>query len=284
MSSRKTTVLLLIAGLGALTWASAQSIRTDLFDAKKSQQELEIMKGILWTTISFVRQEHDPDKESGRSRSRVGLLGSSFPFEDSGISAYYLPGQGATFILPVSSGLMGIDEERLVAEIEAVSAAEIEAKLEETKVALAAEAQELAKTKAKQSAGVAPPAPPQAPAPPPAPRIDREVIRKRVGEYQQQMKERYAQAQERRKKLIDSIEDLKGYLVDALANHGDSLTHVKQAEYLNLIITTGDRRRLLGGEEGERQVISVQKSVITDYKAGRLTLDAFRQKVLQYKN
>jgi hypothetical protein len=28
--------------------------------------------------------------------------------------------------------------------------------------------------------------------------------------------------------------------------------------------------------------ISVQKSWITDYKAGRLTVDAFKQKVLQY--
>jgi hypothetical protein len=35
---------------------------------------------------------------------------------------------------------------------------------------------------------------------------------------------------------------------------------------------------------GQREIISVQKSTITDYKAGRLTLDGFKAKVLVYSN
>jgi hypothetical protein len=32
------------------------------------------------------------------------------------------------------------------------------------------------------------------------------------------------------------------------------------------------------------QIISVKRSVVTEFKTGRLSLDAFRSKVLQYTN
>ena len=49
--------LLLMISMGLLSWGAAQGARPDLFDLKKSQQELEVMKGILNTTLNFVLKE-----------------------------------------------------------------------------------------------------------------------------------------------------------------------------------------------------------------------------------
>jgi hypothetical protein len=47
---------------------------------------------------------------------------------------------------------------------------------------------------------------------------------------------------------------------------------------------TDDGGGLFGGDRTSShcELVSAQKSWITDYKAGKLTLDAFKQKVLQY--
>jgi len=43
-------VLILVLNIGLLSWSLAQGTRNDLFDQRKVDQELEIMKGILGTT------------------------------------------------------------------------------------------------------------------------------------------------------------------------------------------------------------------------------------------
>ena len=60
---------------------------------------------------------------------------------------------------------------------------------------------------------------------------------------------------------------------------------VRPNEYVNLVILEdGEDGLFSNATSGKREVISVQKSVITDYKAGRITLEAFKQKVLDYKD
>ena len=76
--------------------------------------------------------------------------------------------------------------------------------------------------------------------------------------------------------------------MEAMANHGDSLTVVKPGEYVNVvIIDEGSRWFALAddsGDRAQREILSVQKSVITDYKTGKLSMEAFKQKVLNYVN
>jgi hypothetical protein len=111
-------------------------------------------------------------------------------------------------------------------------------------------------------------------------------MQKKVQEAQEKMKKRREDAEQRRKKLIEWIDQAKGPFIEALANHADSLTFLKPSEYVNLIITAGPALELFRDSDSAdgRQVLSIQKSWATDYKAGRLTLDAFKQKVLQYTN
>lgn len=90
------------------------------------------------------------------------------------------------------------------------------------------------------------------------------------------------------------LERIQDYLLDAIANHGDSLKFVKGSEYVNVVLysETGDVYFLPTAETAAvfgatssasfSRTISVQKSWIEDYRAGRLTLDAFKKKALVY--
>jgi hypothetical protein len=353
---RHLCTFLLMISMGLLSWGAAQGARPDLFDLKKSEQELEVMKGILTTTLNFFL------KESRRASTQKGERDEDQVYKDfpvkgpwggSRVSAFYLYGQGATFIIPVSTlryakapvkvGALDADQLKLNAELDALQALQLEeqiateqqfeaelAQLELNRVAETQEQQlatlqnELsfllagvpggvaggipggvgggipggvrgpAKARPKPSkpaAQVAPPQPPQAPQPAAEPRSPQreEEVRKKLEDLQRNVVKRREMEEVKRKELLERLAQIKIYLIEALANHGDSLTHVKPNEYINLVLTAedGDKWFKLADSEGEsshREIMSVQKSVITEYKAGRLTLDAFKQKVLQYSN
>lgn len=292
----------------------AQGVRTDLFDLTKSGQELEIMKGIFSKTLEFAVQELRP-KPAGEERTRAYFLGDAYG--SSSISAHYLYGQGATFILPIRASRLfpfgtggkvaggysgdyleratgraleaasfayGRDMERLGSELAlateevartageaaAISAQALKQALQEKKAAEEDAKARQDQEKAKQKIAEA-----------------KEKMLQRAEEAKELQRKRDEEAKEMQKKLETSLPLLKARLIEAIANHGDSLTHVKPSEYINIMLRSdGDLGWSLGSERGRgvREVISVQKSLISDYKAGRLTLDAFKQKVLQYAN
>lgn len=330
--------LLLAVSVGLLSFAPAQNSQSTLFDAKKSQQELQIMKGILSTTLGFVASELR-SREAGTSKQGDVHLGRVYErsWGASGIGAYYLYGQGATFIIPISSlGLMisrsshafarlqdldhvDFDVDAVVegelaeanAELEAVSlgmeaeredVSDLAAQLAEQATAVAEYRVQVATATARPTAkgtargtgqAVAPPPPPAPPAPPavvatpkpPKPPANAEEMRKKLAEAQEKVKKRREEMEVRRQKLLQSLSEVKVFLIEALANHGDSLTTVRPNEYINIIFTTDEGFPIYHEESSSqsvRQVVSVQKSWITDYKAGRVTMEAFKQKALQY--
>ena len=74
------------------------------------------------------------------------------------------------------------------------------------------------------------------------------------------------------------FDSLRNPLVDILAKYGDSLSVVKPDEYINLVIHTPSLMDISGRRQ-RVDVISARKSWITDYKAGRMTLEEFREKI-----
>jgi hypothetical protein len=309
MMKRQCIGLVLILSLGALSWGTAQTVKTDLFDVRKSQQELEIMKGILSTTLGFVARELQA-KEAPVA-STMPKIAYGFRGWSSNITAFYLYGQGATFVVPMSGFRFAYTKAKLVGAVGDFEPFKLESDLLADSVDAMAHMQgELAERErdvmlvqlqaralAESAAAVAPqapatPAPPQAPppaaAPVPTPRPDRdESVRRRLAEAQEEVKKRREETEQRRQRMLESVAQIKVYLIEALANHGDSLTHVRPNEYINIVITSeefGDKLFFDSTDRGGNDVISVQKSIVTDYKAGRLTLDAFKQKVLQYTN
>ena len=330
---------LLLAGLAFMPWATSQSVRTDLYDLKKSQQELEIMRGILSTTLSFVAKELRSKSATTRSGD---MPGEYFHIgRVSNIESFYLYGQGAVFIIPASSlrplfasttyrgpmALLSPDHPDALSGRVAEELRVVHVDLEANERALReittqAELEALANINLNFAEGVpggvvggvaggipggvvggvvggvpggvrqAPRRAQAAQAPQPTPQPAQspdnpENIRKRLAEAQDRVKRRREETEEKRVKFLEQLDQVKGFLIETLANHGDSLTQVKPGEYITLVITSdgGDGIfRESGGSRTYRDVLSVQKSAVTDYKAGKLTLDAFKQRVLQYSN
>ena len=320
--------LVLVASLLLLWWKATPGSQSQLFDSKKSQQELEIMKGILRTTLDFAAKElQGISSDDKRARFEVGGF--------SNISAFYLYGQGAVFAIPTSSlrhsfnfhweglkgsldGLQGsiaalagpqdinIDLGNLDAQIqdevehahEEVERAQEEVERAQEQMERAREGEVNSPSPAIAPAPAAPKALPAPAAPPASPKRPRpaipraglttekrEQLQKRLAEAQEKVKKRQEELERNRAKFREQLAELKVYLIEALANHGDSLSVVKPNEYINLIITEeGGDSFFTGESRGRREIISVQKSAIAEYKAGRMNLEAFKQKVLDYNN
>jgi len=268
----------LIFCLGVLSFADEPT-----FNVEKSRQELEIMKGILETSLAFSLS----DEETVKSTFRISNV--------SNIDAFYLSGQGAVFMIPTSNfyrsgGLIIMPE--LSEQI-----SKLTLNLADQSEQLASKVQEWNQSKSGigsgKGAGVgsgigagqgssAKPSPPSAPPPPPPPPAPTNVVQL------PQASEQKKDAEARKAEYQKNLEKAKRQLIETLANYGDSLTTVQSGEYINLILTANNYTIgvyvTAAGHRATHEVISARKSWITDYKAGRLSLESFKQKVLQYSN
>jgi hypothetical protein len=170
MKTRIAGILVLIL-MGTASWGQGTK---ELFDADKSREELEIMKGILDTTLKFQAQRVKP--ETARWRWSVSSL-----------ETFYLAGQGAVFVIPAyrwsSRNSLNFDPD-FTSEMAQLSR-EISAASQEVAREAALQAQQaLARSyvgsgtgpgtgsgvgSGTGSAQAAPPAPPPPPPPPPPP-------------------------------------------------------------------------------------------------------------------
>ncbi|MEJ2244844.1 MAG: hypothetical protein P8Y80_01975 [Acidobacteriota bacterium] len=277
----------LIFCLGVLGFADEPT-----FNVEKSRQELEIMKGILETSLAFSLS----DEETVKSTYRVSNA--------SNIDAFYLSGQGAVFMIPTSSfyrsgGIFVMPEfsEQMSTLNEKVRILTQNLALQSEQ--LASKAQEWNQAKSGIGSGkgagvgsgigsgegsIAAPSPPSAPPPPtpPTPPPAPTVIQ--LPQSSEQKEEAAAREAEYQKNL----EKAKFQLIETLANYGDSLTTVQSGEYINLILIPNSYAIGVyvraAGHQSTREIITARKSWIADYKAGRLSLEGFKQKVLQYSN
>jgi hypothetical protein len=233
------------------------------------------------------------------------------------IGAFYLAGQGAVFTIPTSSvrEMMGGPEgklafafapgmkdlgwngpwvEQLENQINELNG-QLQSYLGSNGFAALAAVPAPPSPPAPAAPAVSPASPVPAPKPPQtgqskdspdAASAREKQLRHKLSELQEKVKQRGAEEEARQAKFRESLSQLKVFLMEAMANHGDSLTVVKPGEYVNLVIVD-EGNRWFGddsGDRAQREILSVQKSVITDYKAGKLSLEAFKQRVLNYVN
>jgi hypothetical protein len=299
--------IILLLAFGTLSWSQGAK---ESFDVQKSRQELEIMRGILNTTLTFVPR--NASKEP--SRLRFGNL-----------RAFYLAGQGAVFVIQkpgfysiygtgsglgsgigsgigggvdggIAGGIMSPFDENFSDTIETLNreAADLAHEIAQmSKYANRDPDEDIAPAPAPVPAPApAPPAPPAPPSVPPkaakVPRVEKsaqadllrqqEQVRRNLERAQERVRQTREQAEANRQKLNQALSEIKSYLVETLANYGDSMTTVKPEEYINLVLVSDE----FDTQRTKSDVISARKSWITDYKAGKLTLEAFKQKVIQY--
>ncbi len=230
----RTRAVMVVA---ALAWAQIVSAQTA--DPRRVEREIEIMAGILETTLRFAIEENSAlmDLQSEREKLKVTQLVYIDRNRSKSVRGYYLKDQGVAFV--VRAGL----------------AANREIKTRFSTVTDKYEQQD----------------------------VQREL--------QTRLEQRQADVKARIDRIQARTDTLKKHLVEALANHGDSMTILGEDEYLNLIIEPDSSSGwgwqegvLLGGRDSAAvsKTLTVRKSWITDYKAGRLTMGQFKQKVLEY--
>lgn len=238
----------------------------------KTREEMEIMKGILRAKLSFAE----------------GTEGRRVVTRSADIDAFYLQGQGAVFLVPVSRLNAVSDFAVSLPDIELdfsgqnETIREFSERIREYSEQVARQATEFAleasaggRAAGNGSAAVAPP---EAREPR---KVDREAVRKRAEEARARAAERRQKAEENRKKFLANLDGVRDGLVEALAGYGDSLTTVRPGEYVNIVLL--DVPANAAGARRGSEVISAQKSWISDYKSGKLSLGEFKGKVLRYR-
>jgi hypothetical protein len=268
------SVGIVVLFLAATAWSAVAP-----FDSAKMKKEIEVMKSILSTRLSFADDARE-DKRGGTDNEFL-----SFEMFEAGgrprVEGFYLFDQGVVFTV----GLHGVTHRRSVdlASVEdrlerlqtaaavdpnrlEMQLAMIENRLAESE-ALRAYAEAVALTELEFDTGAhpspevapgpepseppEPPEPPEAPEPP-EPRYwraqrspeDREQhlreVKQRAVEMEQRLKEFQQQQQEEEQKVEQYRARVTEELILALANHGDSLTELKADEYINLILVEGE--------------------------------------------
>ncbi|MBN2430892.1 MAG: hypothetical protein JXQ27_05425 [Acidobacteria bacterium] len=246
------STLVLAIALGLTGWA--QDAHSSLFDTRRTGREVEIMKGILETTLQYALKDSRPEKNAS---TNAHYLRGAYFFAETRIGGYYLYGQGAVFTISGESLMDSFGDDHgpmfLTAGDELLFAEDLAG-------------QEYVEAEEEMESDDEP-----SPA-------TKEKMKERIAAAKERMKKKKEEAEKRKAEFQQALGSIKVQLVETLATHGDSLSQVGPDEYITLIITPV--REVMP----RPQIISVKRSVVTDFKTGRLTLDAFRGKVLQYTN
>ena len=232
-------------------WVSVRG-ESELFDLKRSQRDIEVMRGILDTTLSFVSN----DLKSLHAGQRWSLRS---------IDGFYLYGQGAVFVIPIpsvarplSSGGYAVHSGSADAAVAFYTAAAAMGRSRESGGS-SASAEDLVESLREAEEG-------------------NEKLKSKIEEE----KEEYKKLLAAHETLVDRIE---GELIETLANHGGSLTQVKPEEYVTLILAPGKLGFVgFGRGKSPSRIVSVKRATIADHMAGKLTLEQFQAKVLRYGN
>ena len=293
----KTVGIMVAVTVGAGWSEGLLAQKTPSGDAQL-QQELQVMKSILSTTLSFLSQP---------STGLIGLPGGH-RLGVGRIEGLYLKGQGAVFMIPLETG-SDVDPaqfaavEKRLSDLEASNnprSAEAELRLlrsltrhgfpELDELRAIAEEQAMAAVEASgEGSEVRPssrPAPQSAKKPSPA------EIKQEIQKLKQELAESRAKAEENRRRLQDS-------LVDVLSRYGDSLTQLRPDEYVNFVVSsssglggfvlpdfawgsTGINTGSRSSDDAFDMIMTVKVSEIRAYRAGSIDLATFKSRIQQY--
>ncbi len=272
-----------------ISLAVTELAQTQLFDQEKSRQEIETMRGILRTTLDYALKRNPQVTEDSKFGDLTGFSRSNR------VSGFYLYGQGALFSISlVSPSSAAFAPMAALAElapptppIPPAAPAPPPAPPLLNEDDLAAIRQQAEAAKADSASTVAQAKQQQREAARQMDEIMKQSasVQKKMGEWRKQNAEAHA-------RLQVQMASAKVALVETLAKYGDSLSVVKPQEYITIAISGegepwfSDEFSVVGPVTADRhqQIVSVQKSVVTDYKAGRISLDEFKKRVLSYTN
>jgi hypothetical protein len=274
--------------LGTLSWGQGTE---DSLDKKRSREEREILQEILITKLSHLSQS-------------PGAPSINYQPD---ISSFYLPGEGMVFVIsrfelhalmssfPATSPnsltelnlkMMMMNNELLSRTNQLVHIMRLSGPATDSVLKKSGAGSNTGTSSGSEAGGGSRSGEDPAPAPPvsqvPPAKSSAEKIsglEKSIEQLKTNIEATKRQIESiRSQKLSEIIEILRPILIETIANYGDSLSMVRPEESINFVISMESMT------PKSRFIISASKSWIADYKAGRLTLDAFKKKVVQYND
>lgn len=297
-----------LALIAVLMVTGALAAQPDI-DSRQAEKELAIMKSVISTSLALLRKDLQAKYEAGAkgegtSRRHVEYL---HEMELSSIEGKYLFGQGVVFTIPYPC--LGDDFPFEVAELEHRLQEMVEDQMVDEEY-LVEEAEYLAEEaeRALRDADLArrdviimrsspsvpePPEAPEAPdAPePPNPEIPdvpelspeaRARLERTVKDINLKLSVLREESEEQRKMVAEERAAIKEELVKVIATHGDSLTQLKDDQFINLVLRDQCGHFGWRSENSEQTILSVRKSDVRAYRTGQLTMDQFKDRVVEY--
>jgi hypothetical protein len=288
------SVVSLVLGFSGILQA-----QTD-YDTVQIDREIAVMKSIIETSLNLAR------KSVQAEGSRSSGFDSRFQYWEQfsgggGVNGYYLYGQGAVFTIPYPclSGKSPREWDEVVARIEELKAQESpnvgyllsEMAFLESQIQMEQRELDMMRSSGESLFETVPFEEPESPetVEPRAPRgrdteARKEALEKRIKRLQERLEKGRERSEDQRAKAEKERELIREELFRVIATHGDSLTEVKDDEYINLILNDScEPFRWNRNREGRSQsVLSVRKSDLGLYRSGQLTLDQLKQKFIEY--
>ena len=273
-------------------------------DSRQAEKELAIMKSVISTTLALLRKDfqekYETDVEvAGVFRRHVEYL---HEIELSSIEGKYLFGQGVIFTIPYPC--LGEDFPLEVAELEHRLQEMVEDQMVDAEY-LVEEAEYLAEEaeRALRDADLArrdetyiqsyprAPEPPDAPETPDSPEIPdvpelspeaKARLERTVKDINVKLTVLKEESEEQKKLIAEERDAIKEELIEVIAAHGDSLSQLKEDQFINLVLK--DQCGHFGWREdnSEQTVLSVRKSDVSAYRSGQITMDQLRERFVEY--
>lgn len=273
-------------------------------DTRQGEKEIEIMKSVISTSLAMTKKDLRSEEERDSRYRRYGL-----DIDVDVIEGYYLHGQGVVFTIPYPclTGALEGELEELEINLDAISDMEMddfdqlvdETAFLEMQIEMRMHEFEMQRHELDLR-NISPPRPPAPPLAPDAPEIAGESesveaaasserqteikkdIEKRVARIQVNLREVREKSEEQEKNAAVEREAIKQELINVIAVHGDSLTQVKENEYINLVLKDRCGRFDWGNTSEPQTVLSVKRSDLTAYRSGQLSLDQLKSRFVEY--
>ncbi len=267
----------------------------------QAEKELAVMKSVMMTSLALTKKSLREEETGSNRRDRYSRYLTSF--DEDTIEGYYLYGQGVVFTIPypcLSGWFDGDWEDSIDIRLgEIMEGTQDDSEFVEQEVTLLLNEVELQRKELGLSDPVfSPPSPPAAPEPPAAPQPEpkpetvsaslkavaeaEKDLEKKIKKIKIKLREVKEQTEEQKAKTTREREAIKQELIGAVAEHGSSLTQVREDEFINLILGDQCETFIRSDTGNDQTILSVRKSDLSAYRSGQLTLEQIKSRFIEY--
>jgi hypothetical protein len=108
-------------------------------------------------------------------------------------------------------------------------------------------------------------------------------IQTRIERLKDRLRDSRKMSEEKRQQTELERGVIREELIRVVATHGDSMTHVKDNEYINLILEENCEPYAWNRSTDSQTILSFKKSDIRAFRSGQLTLEQLKSRLMEYQ-